>query len=1792
MKKDNGKRLFDALGGIGDDLIEEASSYNAKRERALKIRKYSAIAASLLLIAAIAVIVIMKKQPDRNIKEMPASPIFQAGEHAALSDSGALPEALRSVSVRASGDAGKIISTDNSFIVETKEECDTDTVLKYMNVSPKTNLFVTKISGTEFKVSPASGKLFPGTLYNVSFGEPDNPGISYSFQTESEFFVKSVLPDDMSTNVPVNSGIEITFSDVVDGSEFENFITVEPSVGLKFVKYPNGRVVAAVPTEDFEYGTVYTVTVKPGLCSLAGKELAEEKKTSFMTETSDREYEGPDRLYIGVAMPDSYQDRGYYYYGTNRSEYIFSPGEPAALECEVYNFGDIKGVEVTANLYRYPDTSSAAKAMLACSTKTRIDKEYAYSSKGLEKVGEFKGEPLKDDYYDNASVLSFGDGLERGFYLAEITARARTGFNDKLESSKYLVIQISDLRTFTISSDGKTLVRTDSAKSGAPSGAKVSSVSFNRSLWGSDEEDAGEIVEESSAASENGVCTVNTGIADSALITVESAEDAIIICAECAEKEVGEYSMSYVYTDREKYFSNDTVNFSGFAVKLNGTMPSSLYVKTAQSPAEQIEVDDSGRFSGKYTIEDAAQGGFYITIVDPDDKVVASKYVSVTEEEKPKITASLSFDKLFYRFGEDVTATLKATFFDGTPAEGFEFTFSSYPFGSDDVTVQTTDKNGEAVYKFTTGNTGDYWSTDPSTIEVSAELTGSESQTLYINKDVYYFHSDYVFKTVWERDRRAVTLNKVDTSKIRTEDDLKYDVFPENTVGEPADGTVSYVLKKYEIVKYENDAYDYIAKRTYTKVTYETKESVEDSGTLTFTNGVVELPIKKVEGFVGGYWYEVSFNDGRNTYKHHISATESRYAYEGNGIEYEISLDKEAYRSGDKFTSTLNMNGIPVDGVLFAVYADGLEKYGVGSSYTDTFDGAMLTGSEIYAVYFDTDAGSYVCRSTGMKFDRSANLLEVELETDKERYAPGESATVKIKAKDAPGAAVILSVVDEACFALEEQNEDSASSFFSSVRKIEKDESGDRIFFDCYGWYGGYYRGWGSGTMKQVTVNGRFDSSETVFGALNGADYDAAAPGEALGYSGVDKAAYETATEDAMRQNETYESSSLKEESVYVRTYFADNPVFEVIELDEAGEGTLLFTVPDNITSWRITASAYDGIDGDFENARLGNAVSDVICTKDFFINLSAPSYYIAGDDAALLARSFGVSSDGEVEYSAKITDESGREVARAEAKDDSKGYAELNFGKLGVGHYTATVYGTGKASSDALTSEFDVISCAEIMPDVKTVEPGDIKSVTPALYPVTVTFFDKDSSNRLYNSIMAELSLGDGTARADMIAAQYAALAASERIYGADEEERLGSVKQSFEKYVGTQVSLFTYSKEDPELTCGVLTVAPDIIGADKRNELISYLYEAVLYPEQPDDVTLCASLASLAALNEPILDSLYSFSNYAGNFSDDAKLYLASAFASLGDWSAAKEIYGQLKAVYGEENGEYKTLCFRGADDDETARLTSLALLAASRCDREDASKLAKFLYENGTETYVPYIAFASYVRSFMPEGDYAEKTVTYTAGGEEITETVSPWKNPSLKLSKSSFESFAVISADEGVAARVYYKAPAEDVISRYDLTDRVTVSKTIEPYKNGMYKVTLHISGTSERVCENFDITDAVPSGARFFESYDDTYSDRTRGKIHTGAYVYNPAGQKVSGHVWVCNTTYWDSDYYRTECPEYEFSVSVSYVIRAAVHGEFIAEPAIIRNLGAGIYSSSERYIVEMTDGEWVINKED
>lgn len=1756
MKKND--KIARSLSGIGDDLISQATGYSAKAEKKkhrmnAMTRRILLTAASLALVCTLGVTLFsLLRSGQVNNKKEPTGIVF-SGDAYKTDASAELPEALKNVSVTSDGAIGKALPVSGSIVVRTSGECSTETLAQYLKVTPEIPMSVSKRSDCEFILTPAQSGFTPGAVYRVTLGNPENPAASYAFQTETKLIIKSILPGNLKTGVPVDTGIEVQFSDSVKNADFSEYIKISPKVSGSFLLYPDGRTVAFVPEQALNYDTVYKVTVKKGITGVSEKTLSEGKEIEFRTasktETADSAYSSL-YLYTDISSLSS----------------VFSPDESAIFTFTFYGRNIASYSNAVVSLYKYKSASDAVNAIKEneASLGDGMYKGKSYPTYDLIHISD-----MDIDLGSSGSnkTVNLGTGLDTGIYLVKTTVKVKDNKKNEITKTVFGFIQISNLRSYSFSSDGKTLVWINKMKTGVLSGAEIDGVLYKRADgWNNEKSSA--FTAFSGKTGSDGTFVYENKDNNASVIKVTDGDDYLICAISLSETDTADYYMKSVYTDREVYFSSDKINYSGYVVPVYGKeLPRALYLSTgASSVSTLVPVGADGSFSGSVTIENMGKCTLWLRFADEDGNIVVSDYIRVTEEEKPVLRASMSFDKLFYSYGDTVTATLSVTFFDGTPAPGFDFSFDCNSFGTD-IRKGTTDENGEIKVKIKTGMISAY-STAPQSIYVDAELSGTETQTLNISKSFLYFHSDYVFGTECSGDKRVLKLNYLDTSSLKTEDDLIYPAFPDNTVGRAASGKVSYELIKYTTIKTSETRYDSYTKRTYTNYRYSTETETVEAGTFEFRNGIIELPLKKVEGFTGGYYYKIKFYDGRQTYNYTVSATEWNYIYASSGVSYGIYTEKTAFSVGERINASFTVNGVKQKSVIFCAFANGLDSYFTGE-YTGEFSEDMIAGVRLYGVYFDTDSGRFTLQSKNdISYDYEKNAsVDIKLITDKAVYKPGETASLKIKAEGAENGYVLISVVDEACFALGEQDADIAKAFFSSLGSSSQSD-----FIKLYYGYYPYYYG-GSG-FKPININ----TMLSVGGSSDVSSYyndSKAKPGA------VDE------TDSAMSPETTRgDNGDSDGNGYYIRKYFADNPEFSLVALDGNGEGLLSFKVPDNLTSWRVTACSVSGTDKGLYGIRAGYAVSGIVCTQPFFINANVSPSYINGDDIVISLRSYGAGAKGGVMYEVTLCDEKGNEIQTKKASSEALSQVWVNFGKQGTGSYSFTVKAECGEYHDAVQYETAVAEsgiCADVRKDITA---SEIKDISPVLYPVTLTFYNKLGYG-LYNDIVNRLKYSYDGGRADMLAARYICLVCSEKLYGTEPSDISALLKQ-INGYGTDYVSLLTYSEGDPLLTSELLSVYPELLSGARRAKLTELYTKVISSSSVSDESTLCASYMALAAMNEPVLTQLYGVAGIAGNFSTEAKLYLAGAFACMGDYPAAYDIYTQIKAELGVYDGEFGTLYIKGESDDETASLTSLALIASSRLSKTDAERMASFLMKNSTKAEPCALGLASYVKYYTPSSDITETGVSYTLGGEKKDAELKPGSLFTLTLTKFELAGLEIIDIGDNTGIRASYKGTAKEALSGAEISDRVKITKKITEYEKGMYLVTLDISGRSTHVYEAFDITDVIPAGARYFSMYSGGYTSGS-GKLNAYAYIYNSSNQNMKGYVSVYNNYYETKNIYKYTCPEYGFNISVSYVIRGAVEGEFICENAMIENAGTGVFGLSERYTVNISDsGKWII----
>lgn len=189
--------------------------------------------------------------------------------------------------------------------------------------------------------------------------------------------------------------------------------------------------------------------------------------------------------------------------------------------------------------------------------------------------------------------------------------------------------------------------------------------------------------------------------------------------------------------------------------------------------------------------------------------------------------------------------------------------------------------------------------------------------------------------------------------------------------------------------------------------------------------------------------------------------------------------------------------------------------------------------------------------STQIRVDASAKALDISIQPDKKTYAPGEKVTALIQVNDADGKPALAEL--------------SLAVVDESIFALADDTSGE-IFAAFYG-------------PRSHTV-GTYDSMEP----------SRYIPGGQGGGGGNPPPAAP-------------------------RSDFLDTSAWlPAVETDANGQATVSFDLPDNTTSWRLTAKAIT------LNHKVGQAQTNIETKKEVFVRPSLPRVLTSGDQAMLTA--------------------------------------------------------------------------------------------------------------------------------------------------------------------------------------------------------------------------------------------------------------------------------------------------------------------------------------------------------------------------------------------------------------------------------------------------------------------------------------------------------------------------------------------------------------------------------------------
>jgi len=1723
-------------------------------------------------------------------------------------------------SLTSSGGKGVLIAKDEKLILKSSQSFSEKKIKQLLVFKPSVEVKIKKVSKlfsllntvwaadanaeltNEYEITPTAD-LSEGRVYSVAIATSSDVIIdhkySWAFQVESTFQVISSFPGDQASDVPLNTGIEITFNrDQI--KSFENNFTIEPAVKGKFEQTYNTSTF--IPKGDLKEKTLYKVTVKKGLAREIGNEVTGED-FSFSFETKSKVDE-PRRTSIGWSS-DYNQLRP----GTKSFLAVYANGA-VSPEITIYKFAG--AADFRSEYFRY------ANLPMRWSSWNQVK----YAPEKAVKDSSFKAEVVKSDW---RSLIEAPDGLANGFYVFEMD------FNN---NKTYTFVQKSPLAFYYSLMNGNSLVWLYDYEKKQP--AAGLSLKFYDSSGAAElgKTGADGLLE---FTTPEGMRVSNDKTKIKKAPVYFEAEIAgglpyVIISNDINLQKYDKY-WNYLSSDRPIYQLKDKINFWGVAKGRDSDLREKkltvgLYQNWSGSGdplvATEVTVSPFDTFSGSLNFS-GIDPGAYSLVAKFNGEAVSSVSVQIFSYAKPTYKIEVETEKENYWVGENVIFKVKALFFDGTPVSGLKLKYDLNWRTSSSGVVALNDQGEAAVeykpeYFFDNSDDPNYynWTYYPRSLQIDFSPAASEEGEIRGSKSVSVFGPDIHLQTFSDKIKGNNYKFEAKVNKI--------DLNSSDYIAAPKQGQAltARIVKNYYIKNFIGEIYDPIYKVKNKQYRYDLKtEEVATISGATDADGkwIFEKELPPVE--FG--WYRIIFSGKDANGRDIRSLTYAGYDYyPGGNISLSLKnsdADKNSagYKVGDKinFEAFTQGEGELLDKkILFYRYTDKLKKAEVKSDFnlTDVFSDDFVP-SVRYTAVAPGPNGFIESGSELVDFDNNERKLNVDIKPDKEKYRPKDNVkidfNVKDKNKNNVKAALNVASVDEALFNILSYSDQGEilSIYYSPLSSWPVTKS--TIFFSNSSGAerGGCFVG---GTLIKtvegnkpienirigdtiVTRNSEIDHNETkaiVQGIsshlvngyislnnnlkltpehviyLNG-EWQMAAKAKIgdnlLGADGnvVKISSIEIIPGKIMVYNilvgkyHTYFASGIYVHNAEkggggdVRTNFIDVPLYKDVITDNNGNASVEFKAPDNITSWRVTVNAYEP-----EKMLAGSNYKLVPVGLPLFVDVVLNKFYLAGDAPILKLRAFGTELKNNVpfEFSLKSA-----ELGLDKVITSNSSEVEIPTGILKEGKYKITVGVSQAGLKDAVEREVNVVgnyfrrgvSAKTEISNAQAQIKGNPGGFT------NIAFVDSGTGKYFDDIIFASFA---GDLRLDRYTAAFYGRKLLEKYFG----QSPAGDNLDLSAYYKNGLSLFPYGGDDLELTAKLSDLAGDYLST---NLLKGYL-NAATRDKKADIKRISIALYGLASLKEPVLDQIEYLKN-SDKLDNESRVYLALALAKFGALENARELYNSLATSFKEYRGGY--LLEVSNDENHNLSVTAMVgVLASYLSEPAGLEKIWTAIATADSNKVAIELEKMMIINNELGKDNPGKTAFSYKTSNGSGEVDLSQNRNFWLYLSEADLNSLTFSNVFGKPLAISFYEESADQnslvknnnlKIQRQYLVDGAVTNE----FKEGsLIQVRLSQSIGQKLPDDNYQMIDYLPAGLK---PITETYQPYMGGYDSCNSF-WHPI--KI-----VDNAVYFNTGK-NEKCP----TITMSYYARIVNKGEFRAQPALIQSVNqADILNISEEKVI-------------
>ncbi|MEA2610223.1 MAG: alpha-2-macroglobulin, partial [Chloroflexota bacterium] len=866
--------------------------------------------------------------------------------------------------------------------------------------------------------------LDPGRLYRFTLRTPDGAlAGSWAFQAAAPLNVVTTVPGDQATNVPVDTGIEMTFDQ--DGIvDVASHFSIRPAAAGTFEQH--GRTVVFVPDQLLP-ATLYTVTLTRGV-TLEGSDqvLGADRQVRFETAPTRATATSPTRPARS--------------FGFDRAMIEVWPGVPPTIAVSISaSSPSLEHAAFAMRVYRLPSEPAGIEAVRKLSVApywATWSKAGLVSTTSLTRVSAFNANPVVLAN-SSESTVRFPSPLSPGWYLVEIPRPDRPA---------QTVLQVTDIAAYSAIATNKLLVWANDTASRAPlAGASVAVVGGD-SLGRTDA--SGLLVATTPASildaasgtekAEPRQLVVRTDDGRSLVVPVGIAGGRGGYLADVANAgnqyrdPAADYWRSLA-TDRGVYRQTDTINLWGYLRSRDGAaLPNGLSLILTTSNASTpiatvpVKVDRAGAYAANLPFKNLPYGGYTVQLT-AGDLQLGSVWVNVEEIRKPSYSISLTTNRHVMVAGDPLTLTAQASFFDGTPVPNVDLAVQMFETGH----AATTDGSGTATVTAPAVAYGD----------VSVRPARSEEADIHASTYVTVFPASIMIEAQATIDRGQIdlrgTVNQVAVQRLEA---AWPDTWSVEAQGPPVGNRAISVevVESMAVRTKTHHVYDFISKRVVNTYDYRWDEVQHATRSLTSAaDGSFRLQFAADPSHTYEMRVSARDNAGREadtSVSAYGPARPVESTSSGSLVPYLAEQECRApgasgYRTGDPICLQMLNDTAPLptggdNRYLFFAARRGLQQVVVQDApvYNSTFEANDVPNVEFWGVRFSGATYTPVEWSYRARFDSEERRITVSLTSDRKRYAPGDTVNLHVRTTNAAGnpiaASVVLRAVDEKIFAM------------------------------------------------------------------------------------------------------------------------------------------------------------------------------------------------------------------------------------------------------------------------------------------------------------------------------------------------------------------------------------------------------------------------------------------------------------------------------------------------------------------------------------------------------------------------------------------------------------------------------------------------------------------------------------------------------------------------------------------------------------------------------------------------------